>query len=594
MNRANILTKEEWPEWNINQTSPPVITIEGYHIQTVLSMIHTQLETLRKISSEQNRSINDFNKKDDKVIEKNNKIILKLQDKIEKLEEEIRNGETGKLVKKLNDAEERIQVLEEQLDMKASSNLSEKLVENSQQIQINERNILELQTLVESANLSELVEKLKKIDQQIKLLEVEKYDTHSRMMKLEDQACWYRNQAEKMNEEYGKLYENNEITSRELREFRDLLLNYERNRENGINGTDGSAGGSGGGGGHGAGNGGTGLTPFQENIIQSELNKLSNLFSNLDHKQMTLSSQYHSLEENYQQKLDKKMDLMKQWLMKYLKEALGNLNNSHGNGGDDNDQTDIGKVRCLVCNHVTKKVDSDTPYNKPDFRNTLGYLHDPHMTNTTTATGGGGGGGGYGTGNSTGQSYGGGAGNGYGDDGIVYRSGFKIPLKEYQESYKLKAMISPQVVTQGNSLQPPQSNRLIGSKFARIRAVPSPSHGQGGGGGTGTGTGEYLIVEDDPRGDMTNDILIQHHTATAPNTTGNSNSNYRPKTSEGVNSNFYKEMERYVFFSSLLLLFHLTPSRFFLSLALIVVVVLRRRYVRPSSAPGKKFRQGVR
>jgi len=39
-------------------------------------------------------------------------------------------------------------------------------------------------------------------------------------------------------------------------------------------------------------------------------------------------------------------------------------------------ETDIGTLRCLVCNHPSKKMDTDTPYVVPDFRNTLGYFHD--------------------------------------------------------------------------------------------------------------------------------------------------------------------------------------------------------------------------
>lgn len=502
MNRANVLTKDEWPEWNINHASPPVITIEGHHIQHVFSMIHTQLETLKKILSEQNRSMIELSKKDDKSAEKYNKVIEKLSNKIEKLEKELKDGDTAQLLIKLNKAEERIKLLEEQLNRQESSKLNDQVHQNTQQIHENEKHIQELMSLVESVDLHELTDKLKKYEQQIKILEIEKYDTHSRLIKLEDQACWYRNQAEKMNEEYAKLYENNEITAREIREFRDLLLNYEKNREKGTDttssaqATNNNPPGSSSGGSNGIGHD---LTPFQENIIQSELNKLTNLISNLDHKHRTLSSQLHDLEENYQSKLDKKMDWMKQWIMKSLREFLNNQN-----ANETEDQTDIGKVRCLVCNHVTKKIDPDTPYNKPDFKNTLGYLHDQHQhINTNT------------------------------DDGVVYRSGFKIPLKEYQESHKLKSMLSPQIQSSGTSPQPPQANRLIGSKFARIRAVPS-SQGQ-------PSSGEYLIIDDDVRLDLTHDRYLPH--------TQEKTASSRPKTSsndneKGVNSNFYKEMER--------------------------------------------------
>jgi hypothetical protein len=523
MNRANELTKDEWPEWNINQSTAPIITLEGHHIQTVFSMIHTQLETLRKISTDSYRSMNEITKKDDKANERNMKIILKLQEKVEKLEEELSKGSTGQLIQKLNNAEERIQDLEDQLSLKSSSVMNETIHENKSLLKENQSQLQVLQNLMESVNLNDLTEKLKRYESQVKLLEIEKYETHARIVRLEDQACWYRNQAEKMNEEYVKLYENNELTAREIREFRDILLNYEKSHEGGGGGGGGAgSGGAAGGGGHSGGDHSTGggpLTPFQENIIQSELNKLSNLIGNLDHKYHTLSSQYHDLSETYQNKLDKKIDWIKQWILKHLHDYFATQQQNHHD--DDQDQTDIGKVRCLVCNHVTKKIDSDTPYNKPDFRNTLGYLHDGH------------GGGGGGTGGGGGAMSGGG-----GDDGIVYRSGFKIPLKEYQESYKLKAMISPQI--QSNTPLPPQANRLIGSKFARIRAVPT-----GGGGGGG----DYLFIDDDARIDLTQDTMMHHQGGGGGGPPPSGGENYRPKTTEGkqdkgISPNFYKEMER--------------------------------------------------
>jgi hypothetical protein len=66
---------------------------------------------------------------------------------------------------------------------------------------------------------------------------------------------------------------------------------------------------------------------------------------------------------------DKKIDFLHKWIVKYVGTALRDETNP-------NNETDIGTIRCLVCNHLSKKLDTDTPYVNPDFRNTLGYFHD--------------------------------------------------------------------------------------------------------------------------------------------------------------------------------------------------------------------------
>ena len=81
----------------------------------------------------------------------------------------------------------------------------------------------------------------------------------------------------------------------------------------------------------------------------NEVSVLNDLSNQLDRKieanKLEVSDSLNTLRSNY----DKRLESLLQWILKQLKRLAGNMNNDTGT-------TDIGKVKCLVCDHVVNQL----------------------------------------------------------------------------------------------------------------------------------------------------------------------------------------------------------------------------------------------
>lgn len=81
----------------------------------------------------------------------------------------------------------------------------------------------------------------------------------------------------------------------------------------------------------------------------NEVSVLNDLSNQLDRKieanKLEVNDSLNTLRSNY----DKRLESLLQWILKQLKRLAGNMNNDMG-------MTDIGKVKCLVCDHVVNQL----------------------------------------------------------------------------------------------------------------------------------------------------------------------------------------------------------------------------------------------
>jgi hypothetical protein len=91
----------------------------------------------------------------------------------------------------------------------------------------------------------------------------------------------------------------------------------------------------------------------------NEVSVLNDLSNQLDRKieanKLEVNDSLNTLHSNY----DKRLESLLQWILKQLKRLAGNMNNDTG-------MTDIGKVKCLVCDHVVNQlVSTDIVFGGP-------------------------------------------------------------------------------------------------------------------------------------------------------------------------------------------------------------------------------------
>jgi hypothetical protein len=187
---------------------------------------------------------------------------------------------------------------------------------------------------------------------------------------LEDGQAWFNNEATKMNSNYEDLLKNHDVSMREIKGLQtevyethqsDIKKLFEEKMDNNIDLN-------------------TILEGHHNNEEESAmLAKFENLLGELDRRVLLLGSECRDDLDKMKHKTDKKIDFLHKWIVKYVGTALKDENNGH--------ETDIGTIRCLVCNHPSKKMDTDTPFVVPDFRNTLGYFHDENQEHEHTGHG---------------------------------------------------------------------------------------------------------------------------------------------------------------------------------------------------------------
>jgi hypothetical protein len=355
------LTEEEWPTWNVQSTTPPVITIEGRDIQSVFSMVNRQLETLRKMVIDQEKALKDAFKREEITKDRHAVQVTKLNSRIDGLQNKISDGDVGKMENRLLQAENKIMVLERQVCMEKDSALqtalaSQKEVSSGNSSRLDDLEIRIAEVKEGSINSQRVID----CEAKISGLSASRTDLHGRVVHLEDGQAWFSNQATKMNDNYADLLKNHDVSMREINQLQtevyekhtpDIKKLFEEKMDNNDELQ-------------------TILKSHEDNEEENAriLAKLESLLGELDRRVLLLGSECRDDLDTMKHKTDKKIDFLHKWIVKYVGTALKDEN--MGN------ETDIGTIRCLVCNHPSKKMDTDTPFVVPDFRNTMGYFHD--------------------------------------------------------------------------------------------------------------------------------------------------------------------------------------------------------------------------
>ena len=354
-------TEEEWPTWNVNPASPPVITVEGHNIQSVFSMINKQLETLRRTVMNQDRALKDAARREEQLKDKHAVQLTKLNSRIDGLTNKINDGDVGKMENRINVAENKIVALERQIAMERGSTMKS-VLDNQEQVTSGHNSRLESLekhiVRVEEGVLNS--QRIIDCEKNVSTLLSARTDLHTRVVHLEDGQAWFTGESTKMSKNYEDLLKNHDVSMREINELQnELYINYktkidqlfeeklDKNKD---------------------------LDAMLAKHLLSEgedkefVQRFQGLLEDLDRRVLLLGSECREDLDRMKHKADKKIDFLHKWIVKYVGTAMKSEKGEY--------ETDIGTVRCLVCNHPTKKVDTDTPYVVPDFKNTLGYYHD--------------------------------------------------------------------------------------------------------------------------------------------------------------------------------------------------------------------------
>lgn len=352
---------EAWPSWNVKPTTPPVISIEGHNIQEVFSMVNIQLETLRKIVMQQGKALKEAAVREEALKDKHAIQLTKLNSRLDGLQNKISDGDVGKMESRLHQCENKIMELERQVLMEKDSALKSVVVSQKALTADNTSRLDELeQRISEVKNQAINSDRIIECESKIGGLLTARTDLHSRVVHLEDGQAWFSNEATVMAENYSDLLKNHDVSMNEIKDLQaevydshtpdikrlflekmdnsdemKLILASLREHEDGN---------------------------------KSMLARLESLLGELDRRVMLLGSECRDDLGKMKHKTDKKIDFLHKWIVKYVGTALRDENVTN--------ETDIGTIRCLVCSHPSKKLDTDTPFVNPDFRNTLGYFHD--------------------------------------------------------------------------------------------------------------------------------------------------------------------------------------------------------------------------
>lgn len=358
-------TEKEWPSWNVQPTSPPVITIEGHNIQEVFSMVNTQLETLRKVVMEQGRALKDAAKREEQQKERHAIQVTKLNSRIDGLQNKISEGDVGKLENRLSLAENKVIELERQVCMEKNSALKTIILDQKDLTSNNTSRLDDLEERIADVK-NKAINSQRVIDCESKIggLMSARTDLHTRVVHLEDGQAWFSGEAKTMNDNYADLLKNHDFSMNEIKDLQAEV--YESNSPDikrlfteKMDNNDEMK---------------TILQAHHEHEDDNKdmITKLEALLGELDRRLLLLGSECRDDLDKMKHRSDKKIDFLHKWIVKYVGTALRNETNN-------TDETDIGTIRCLVCNHPSKKLDTDTPYVNPDFRNTLGYFHDENQ-----------------------------------------------------------------------------------------------------------------------------------------------------------------------------------------------------------------------
>lgn len=412
--------------WKVSASATATITIDGLQLGDVFSMINIQLEQLRKVTEDQARTITNILNREESSKERYERNIAKLTDKVNDLERQMKQGGDSSsydaLISSVSKLEQRVDTLEKQTKLEAPSNIKDTLLVHTKSIDELQENITDIsqkqpEAPVVNNDLDESIkQQISELSSKVAALQSQIKSTHDKMHRVEDAVAWSKSVCEKLSEDYTALLNNSSVlldnlnsvqqkvhieheeqlhtlqeTKLEKHDVEDMIYNILRREQAGV---------------------------------ADDIDKLQTLTGELDRRLVLLASETHDGLDSLKKKMDKKIEFMTKWIIKHIKSLIND-------NEDEGDYTDIGKVRCLVCNQVSKQMDTDSPYIKPDFRNTLGVQHERKGGTRPT-------------------------------DDYVLRGGFKIPLQEIDTDPKYKL----------DSISPKRHSRSV-KRLASLRASVS-------------------------------------------------------------------------------------------------------------------------
>lgn len=327
----------------------------------LFSMINIQLEMLRKKCNDADISIAEAATREEISNERNIRLITKLNDKIEKLQSQLDSTESGQMENKLRKTEERVRQLENLLGQHPLEEYKNAIRQNKEVIGQHESQIFSLETSYRSEAEKHLDDRVIALESNVSNLEAEKVEVNSKLIRIQDDTYCFNSISERVTTDFSKILAHQNTMQSELSAILSNTLPKHQAEINNLYADK------------------LEKVEFHDTWTNHIVNMNNSNKHTRDHttdidemerKLTLLSIDCKDQVEAIKGKLDKKIDFLHKWILKHLSNI--NQGGDTGNG----DYTDIGKVRCLVCNHVTQRVDPDTPFTKPDFRNSLGVLHD--------------------------------------------------------------------------------------------------------------------------------------------------------------------------------------------------------------------------
>ena len=112
-----------------------------------------------------------------------------------------------------------------------------------------------------------------------------------------------------------------------------------------------------------------------EKADMSDIIRLQALSEELERRLVQLLQETTDRFGGMDAKLDRRSDRIVTWCLKQLRKEMRALS-GQADGADTKDDTDIGRIRCLVCNHVsTQQKQTDVVHSGPGITMTLKHHH---------------------------------------------------------------------------------------------------------------------------------------------------------------------------------------------------------------------------
>jgi hypothetical protein len=382
-----------WNSWSSNTVAS--ILVDGQKLNDVFSQIKKQLEFLRQRQSGFSENLDQLttfysngNNQSNSDFSNSNNLLKELKQEIFELRQEV--NELRKQASQQQTMDQKIKALENWLQNQLKEH--EKKTENLLV------NITEQRSQSLSMNLQDLFEQLKKE-------QVEKHETlelsqllltkdfDNKLHNLKDILSVHELRAKNMEIKIGKNSQNIEEILEEIRQFSkkylepfqvsiDELIRDKAWRSEVETKAD--------------------MTMLLLKADQHEMNQFQHILEEMQRRLISVLAETSDRVTAMDNKLDRRSDRIVQYCLKQLRKEFLHNNNSHNNesggwGGPLDSQnnnnhhshgTDIGKVRCLVCDHVsTQQREQDIVFSGPGLTHTLKTLqHNNNNNNNNHST----------------------------------------------------------------------------------------------------------------------------------------------------------------------------------------------------------------